>query len=109
MVVVLLTVGLPKSGELFTTADLDNYALPLAVRLCIPELVSVWGAAGDGIAELHPFPDRGLGQVEVAGDLTNRTIAALAQRRSRGRRARRCRTGGSLAMDLFGMVVAKQV
>jgi hypothetical protein len=27
----------------------------------------------------HPLPDRGLGQIEVAGDLPDRAVTALAQ------------------------------
>lgn len=37
-----LDVGLPPTRDLLDTADLDNYAYPLAYRLKHPHLVSVW-------------------------------------------------------------------
>ena len=37
-----LDVGLPTARDLLDTADLDNYAYPLAYRLKDPGLVSVW-------------------------------------------------------------------
>lgn len=37
-----LDVGLPVERDLLDMADLDNYAYPLATRLCNERLVSVW-------------------------------------------------------------------
>lgn len=37
-----LDVGLPTGRDLINTADLDNYALPLATHLRSQDLVSVW-------------------------------------------------------------------
>ncbi len=39
---LLLDVGLSRGRDLIDTADLDNYAFPLATRLCSENLVSVW-------------------------------------------------------------------
>jgi hypothetical protein len=37
-----LDVGLPDGRDVIDMADLDNYAYPLAARLCTEHLVSVW-------------------------------------------------------------------
>src|SRR3954471_14685164 len=39
---LLLDVGLPTRRDLVDTADLDNYAFPLATRLRNQDLASVW-------------------------------------------------------------------
>lgn len=39
---LVLEVGLPTGRDLVDTADLDNYAFPLASRLRAADLVSVW-------------------------------------------------------------------
>jgi len=52
-----LDVGLPTERDLLDTADLDNYAYPLASRLRDPGLVSVWCSkqhSGQSFVRIEP-------------------------------------------------------